>query len=94
MDVLVNCTPVGMHPDVNATPLSLLQIEALNPQAHVVDLIYNPSETVLMKLARTHGCPIVQNGLGMLIHQAIEAFCTWTKLPAQDGWYEAIEAHL
>jgi shikimate dehydrogenase len=94
VDVLVNCTPVGMHPDVNATPLSLLQIEALNPQAHVVDLIYNPSETVLMKLARTHGCPIVQNGLGMLIHQAIEAFCTWTKLPAQDGWYEAIEAHL
>jgi shikimate dehydrogenase len=94
VDVLVNCTPVGMHPDVNATPLSLLQVEALNPNAHVVDLIYNPSETVLMKLARDHGCPVVQNGLGMLIHQAIEAFSTWTKLPAEAGWYESIEARL
>ncbi len=94
VDVLVNCTPVGMHPDTNATPLSLRQMEALNPQAHVVDLIYNPAETLLMTLARTHGCPIVQNGLGMLIHQAIDAFSTWTKLPAQDGWYEAVAARL
>lgn len=94
VDVLINCTPVGMHPNVNATPLTILQVEALNPTAHVVDLIYNPAETALMKLAHAHGCPVVQNGLGMLIHQAIEAFCTWTKLPAEPEWYDAIEERL
>jgi shikimate 5-dehydrogenase len=47
-----------------------------------------------MKLAHAHGCPVVQNGLGMLIHQAIEAFCTWTKLPAEPEWYGAIEERL
>ena len=94
VDIVVNCTPVGMHPETNATPLSLLQVEALNPDAHVVDLIYNPQESSLMKLAQAHGCPVVQNGLGMLIHQAIEAFCTWTKLPAEDTWYDEVEARL
>jgi shikimate dehydrogenase len=94
VNILVNCTPVGMHPNTNATPLSLRQIEALNPHAHVVDLIYNPSETVLMKLAHAHGCPIVKNGLGMLIYQAIEAFCTWTKLPAEEDWYNLIKVRL
>ncbi len=91
VDAVINCTPVGMHPEPNASPLDLTQIQKLSSHAHVIDLIYNPQETALMQLASAHGCPVVQNGLGMLIHQAIEAFCTWTKLPAEAHWYEEVE---
>ncbi len=94
VDVLIHCTPLGMHPEPNALPLSLIQVEALNPQAHVVDLIYNPTETALMQAVKQRGCPVVQNGLGMLIHQAIEAFCTWTKLSPEPHWFTAVEARL
>jgi len=92
--VLINSTPVGMYPETNAMPLSLLQLEALNPEAHVHDLIYNPSETVLMREAKNHGCPVVQNGLGMLIFQGMEAFSAWTKLPLHPEWASIIREKL
>lgn len=94
VDVLINTTPLGMHPHPNALPMPLTQLSLLSTQAHVVDLIYNPAETLLMQEARQHGCPVVINGLGMLVHQAIEAFCTWTKLPAEPHWASHIMREL
>jgi shikimate dehydrogenase len=94
IDVVINTTPLGMHPHPNALPLPLTQLQMLPTQAHVIDLVYNPGETLLMKEAQRHGCPIVINGLGMLVHQAIEAFCSWTKLPPKPDWAKRVMAHL
>jgi shikimate dehydrogenase len=72
--LLVNCTSVGMHPDVAATPLPK---RFLNERMTVVDAVYNPAETVFVREARAAGCR-VQNGLRMLVYQAFESFTHWT----------------
>jgi shikimate dehydrogenase len=94
IDVVINTTPLGMHPHPNALPLPLSQLQQLPQHTHVIDLIYNPGETLLMKEARNHGCPVVINGLGMLVHQAIEAFCSWTKLPPKPTWAKQVMERL
>jgi 3-dehydroquinate dehydratase/shikimate dehydrogenase len=70
-DVLVNCTPIGMHPHVDASPLPAAQIDG----RVVYDLIYNPQETRLLRDARAAGCQSI-GGLEMLVAQA-EAQCLW-----------------
>jgi len=77
VDLLINATPVGLH----ASDPSLIDCGALNPQAVVVDLIYNPEETALLREARARGLRAV-NGLGMLLHQGALAFERWTKQKA------------
>ncbi len=77
-DVLVNATSVGMHPDVDATPLAR---EHLRPGAIVFDSVYNPIETRLLREAREAGCVVV-NGLEMFVNQAVEQFELWTGQPA------------
>jgi 3-dehydroquinate dehydratase/shikimate dehydrogenase len=72
-DLLVNCTPVGMHPRVDATPLAAAQLTG----RCVYDLIYNPPMTRLMRDAQTAGCQII-GGLEMLVAQAHEQFQWWT----------------
>jgi shikimate dehydrogenase len=72
-DILINATPVGMYPKVSETPLS----QALLPRfGVVVDLIYNPPETRLMREARELGISAV-NGLPMLVAQAVAAEEIW-----------------
>ncbi len=51
---------------------------ALSPPLRVVDLIYNPSETPLLRAARRRGLSAI-NGTGMLVHQGALAFERWTK---------------
>lgn len=72
-EVLVNTTPVGMYPDIAAAPLRIEQIKASEA---VVDLIYNPSETLLMRQARQLGIPAF-DGLLMLVAQAAAAQEIW-----------------
>jgi 3-dehydroquinate dehydratase/shikimate dehydrogenase len=72
-DLLVNCTPVGMHPDVGATPIAADQLTG----RFVYDLIYNPAETRLMRDAARSGCQTI-GGLDMLVAQAEEQFHWWT----------------
>lgn len=67
-DIIINTTPVGMFPDVLSSPLK----EAFVKEKIVFDLIYNPSETQLMKYSKES-----YNGLDMLIIQAIKAFEKW-----------------
>ena len=65
-DVLVNCTPVGMHPKMNDTPFE----EAGFTRGMIVfDTIYNPEQTLLIKQARNHDCRVV-TGLEMFVRQA------------------------
>lgn len=65
--LIVNTTPVGMFPKCDASPLETLDI--FPKLEGVLDIIYNPAETDLMRLARRRGLP-AENGLGMLVMQA------------------------
>ncbi len=73
--LIVNCTPVGMHPHVAASPWP--EGVPFPAGARLYDLVYNPEETQLMREARAAGLPAV-NGLGMLYAQAALAFRRWT----------------
>ena len=72
--LLVNTTTVGMHPDVDASPVGA---EYLRPNLTVCDIVYNPHETKLLRLARECGCPTV-DGVEMLVGQGALAFELWT----------------
>lgn len=73
-DVLINTTPVGMWPDVEGTPLPG---EALARFRCVMDVVYNPLRTRLLREAAAAGCEAV-NGLGMFVHQGAEQIRIWT----------------
>lgn len=72
-DILINCTPVGMYPNVDATPVSG---DVVDHCSAVFDAVYNPRETQLLAMARALGKPCVE-GLGMLYYQAVEAQHIW-----------------
>lgn len=72
-DLLINCTPVGMYPNVDISPIPK---EFINAGA-VIDLIYNPSKTLLLKYAEELGLKTV-NGSYMLKEQAVKAYDIWT----------------
>ena len=75
-DLVVHATPMGMlHTPMDAeSPLAELDI---TERTFVYDLVYNPSETPLLKQAREAGCPTL-GGLSMLVYQGAEAFRLWT----------------
>ncbi len=70
---IVNATPIGMHPDVNATPFDR---EHLRPYMVVFDTVYNPENTLFIKEARAVGCRIV-TGVEMFVRQAAIQFRSW-----------------
>lgn len=72
-DLLVNCTPVGMYPHVDETPLPA---ECLAPGL-VYDLVYNPPATRLLREAEAAGCRTI-GGLEMLVGQARRQSEWWT----------------
>jgi shikimate dehydrogenase len=80
--LVVNCTPLGMSPQVDASPWP--DGVSLPPEALVYDLVYNPQETKLIQAAQAIGLKAC-NGLGMLVEQAALAFERWTgvKLPRE-----------
>lgn len=76
-DLAVDATPLGLDPsDPPAFDPGLL-----SPAASVVDLVYNPPETSLLKAARLRGLKTL-GGLGMLVHQAALSWTIWTGRPA------------
>ena len=77
-DILINCTPVGMHPNVNETPF---QSNWLRDEMIVFDTIYTPENTLLLKEAREHRCKTV-SGLEMFVRQAAAQFTRFTDQPA------------
>ena len=91
-DLVVNTTPLGMSPKVNFSPLSKEQLQGAG---FVMDIIYNPDETLLLRYAHELGIPYA-NGLYMLVAQGICAQEIWQgKSYSQDmvnGIYEEIKA--
>jgi len=77
-DVLLNATPVGMHPNVDRTPIPAAW---LRPEMVVFDIVYNPMETRLLREARLAGCRTV-SGFSMFVSQAVAQFELWTGRPA------------
>jgi 3-dehydroquinate dehydratase/shikimate dehydrogenase len=73
-EILVNCTPIGMHPNVDETPFNKSH---LKPSMIVFDTVYNPESTLLLKEAKSHGCRIV-SGVDMFIGQAKLQFFLFT----------------
>jgi len=71
---LVNTTPVGMSPDAAAIPVPPT---ALSRFAWVMDLVYNPLRTRLLREAEAAGCGVI-TGLPMLVHQGAEQIRLWT----------------
>jgi len=71
--VVVNATPVGMHPDIDSSPLS----SGFRPGQLVFDLVYNPRPTLFLRQAATAGAQTA-DGLDMLARQAAEALQLWT----------------
>ncbi len=74
--VVVNCTPVGMHPNISDCPA--IPYEALDNHSLLYDLVYNPEETTFLTLGKRHGA-IVKNGLEMLLLQAITTWEFWNE---------------
>jgi len=77
-DILVNATAVGMHPDVDSSPVPS---DLLRSDLCVMDIIYNPLDTKLLKDAKAAGAKVV-SGIEMLIYQGAVAFEIWTNCPA------------
>ena len=73
-DLIINCTPLGTYPDVDEMPN--LNTKALQKHQLVYDLVYNPTQTKLLKQADNQGCTI-QNGYSMLVAQAEAAWKIW-----------------
>ena len=72
--VVVNSTPLGTSPDVDkAAPFPY---QYLHEGQVCFDLVYNPAETLFIKLCKAHGC-VVSNGLEMLRLQAVGAWEIW-----------------
>lgn len=74
-DILTNATGIGMAPNVDACIIP--DASFLRPDLIVSDVIYNPRETKLLKMAKELGCPTF-NGLYMLLYQGAASFTLWT----------------
>jgi shikimate dehydrogenase len=76
--VLIHCTPMGMSPNVHdtAVPTTLLHAGLT-----VMDIVYNPRDTRLLKDAKLAGCRTI-SGLEMFLHQAAAQFELWTEQTA------------
>ena len=74
-DIIIHTTPIGMYPNINTQPL--IDTKDINENMVVMDLIYNPKETVLLKEAKKQGAKTI-NGLGMLVYQGAISFEIWT----------------
>jgi shikimate dehydrogenase len=79
--IIINCTPLGMHPQADDSPLP----EGLLGSSHVVfDIVYNPLTTKLLKDAQSQGAHVIC-GIEMFLNQACLQFEHWTGRPAPAG---------
>lgn len=74
VDIVVNGTPVGMHPNVDESPL---EIDFLKRNMIVFDTVYNPEQTLLIKHARNRECKVV-TGVEMFVRQAAMQYKLFT----------------
>ena len=79
-DVLINATPCGMTGNKQPLPIKENELNA----GLVFDMVYNPLETPLLKLARERGIPVI-SGLEMFVQQGARQFEIWTGKPAPEA---------
>lgn len=77
-EILINATPVGMHPQTDATPIPGT---SLSKEILVMDIVYNPLKTRLLKAAEARSCETI-NGALMFVFQAAQQFELWTGIKA------------
>lgn len=73
-EIYINCTPVGMHPNVDESPL---HPSVFRPGLTVMDCVYNPETTLLVRQARERGCHVI-TGVAMFVRQAARQFQLFT----------------
>lgn len=73
-DILINTTSAGLFPNTENSPVD--NLDGISPQTVLYDIIYNPSETKLMRMARKKGCK-AHNGVKLLIYQGLLADEIW-----------------
>jgi shikimate 5-dehydrogenase len=73
-DVIINCTSVGMEPDYTSSPLP---VQYINPNQILIDTIYAPLRTQLLKFGAMKNAHVI-NGLDMFITQGIASLEYWT----------------
>lgn len=92
--LLVNTTPIGMHPEVTASPVTAKQLDLMPGGAIAYDLIYTPSPTQFLKLASDRGLHTI-DGVEMLVQQGAAALKIWThRTPPVDTMRETLKAQL
>ena len=79
-DLLVNTTPIGMSPKIDASPVSADLMQKLKQNAIAYDLIYTPNPTQFLRLAKEQGATTL-DGLEMLLQQGVEALEIWLQQP-------------
>ena len=91
-DILINTTPLGMYPEIDAMPP--VDLKLLPEGALVYDIVYNPAKTKLLQEAEKLGYPTL-NGLNMLLLQGEEAFRLFTdELPDLEVMKKVVEDEL
>jgi len=91
-DILINCTPIGMHPHTDATPFDFDIARSASNTGHapvVFDTIYNPVQTRLLREAKAAGCVTVC-GVEMFVRQAAAQFELWTGKVAPSALFEKV----
>ncbi len=76
--ILINTTPMGMLPNTEVTPVEKRHI---NKEMVVMDIVYNPLKTRLLREAEELGCTVI-DGTGMFVHQGALQFELWTGIEA------------
>lgn len=91
-DLLINTTPLGMFPNIEAMPL--VEWEKVNKHAFVYDIIYNPAETRFLHEAKQYGHEVL-NGELMLAEQGVASLHCWTGVNADvDVMVQALRKYL
>jgi 3-dehydroquinate dehydratase / shikimate dehydrogenase len=87
-DVIVNATPIGMH---GVKPQHILEAKEINARL-VFDLVYNPVDTPLIRMAREKGIPVI-TGIEMFVQQGARQFEIWTGKPAPEDEMLRVVVH-
>ena len=87
--LLVNCTSIGMHPDVGSSPIPA---EYLRQDMAVFDTVYNPPQTRLLRLAADKGATCI-DGVAMFVNQALAQFRSFTGRDASAALMRKVVAH-
>jgi shikimate dehydrogenase len=74
-DILIDTTPIGMHPNIDEKPVATSEV--MHSDLIVNDIVYNPTETTLIKEAKIANATTI-SGIKLLLYQGVESFKIWT----------------